>query len=81
MRVQALKERDETKECRWGQEFRELGQDLDGELQITQVWSSRNASFRLANCFAMQFGFEFSAPFVSEVKGQDLNPVVTPRSI
>jgi hypothetical protein len=29
----------------------------------------------------MQFGFEFSRPVVSEVKGHDLNPVVTPRSI
>jgi len=81
MRVQGLKERDETKEYRWGQEFRELGQDLNGEFQITQDWSSRNASFRLANFFTMQFGFEFSAPFVPEVKGQDLNPAVTPRSI
>lgn len=81
MRVQALKERDETIEYRWGQEIRELGQDFDGELQIAQVWSSRNASFRMANCFSEQFGFEFSMPFVSSVKGQDLNPVVTPRSI
>jgi hypothetical protein len=81
MRVQALKERDETKEYRWGQEFGELGQGFDRELQIAQVWSSRNASFRLANVFALQFGFAFSRPFVSEVKGQDLNPVVQPQSI
>ena len=81
MRGQALKERDETKEYRWGQEFGKLGHDHNAQLQIAQVWSNRSSMYGLANFFAEQFGFEFSAPFVTEVKGQDLNPVVTPRSI
>jgi hypothetical protein len=81
MRGQALKESDETKEYRWGQAVRELGHDRNTQLQIAQVWSNRSSRFGLADFFAEQFGFEFSAPFVTEVKGQDLIPVVQPRSI
>ena len=81
MRVQAPEGNEYAKEPRWEQEFRELGQDLDGELSITRSCPTGSGSFGCASFFAGQFGCEFSAPFVPEEKGQDLNTVVQPWSI